>query len=168
MKILGQNITFRVLERLKDLRKLPHGCEIIVLDHWYTVIHFYSKADYVIVLTEGPWIVLGHYLMVTTCQPNFCPSAAIISSTLVWVQFLQMPIEFFNREVLIHMGNQIGTTTKVDEATASVLHGRFGRFYVEIDVNKPLIPCVRLMGRVQRVEYEGLHVICFNCGQYGQ
>ncbi|KAI5650238.1 hypothetical protein M9H77_36243 [Catharanthus roseus] len=69
-----------------------------------------------------------------------------------------MPIEFFNREVLIHMGNQIGTTTKVDEATASVLHGRFGRFYVEIDVNKPLIPCVRLMGRVQRVEYEGLHV----------
>lgn len=113
MKILGQNITFWVLERLKDLRKLPHGCEIIVLDHWYTVIHFYSKADYLIVLTEGPWIVLGHYLMVTTWWPNFCPSVAIISSTLDWVQFPKMPIEFFNREVLIHIGNRLAQLLKL-------------------------------------------------------
>lgn len=38
---------------------------------------------------------------------------------------------------------------------------------MEINFNKPLVPCVRLMGLVQRVEYEGLHVICFQCGQYG-
>lgn len=38
---------------------------------------------------------------------------------------------------------------------------------MEIDFNKPLVPCVRLMGRIQCVEYEGLHIICFQCRPYG-
>lgn len=71
MKVLGQNITFHVLECLKNLWKLP--CEIIALDHGYVVVRSYSKVDYLKVLTKGPWIVLGHYLIVTTWRPNFCP-----------------------------------------------------------------------------------------------
>lgn len=56
-------------------------------------------------------------------------------------------------------GNQIDRAIKVDDATASVARGCFARVCVEIDFNKPLLLSVRLMGRVQRVEYECLHVI---------
>lgn len=65
------------------------------------------------------------------------------------------------------MGNQIGKTTKVDDETESVLRGQFAQVCVEVDMNKPLILCVCLMGPVQLMEYEGFHVICFQCGQYG-
>lgn len=100
-------------------------------------------------------------------EAEFLPPAATITSTLVWVRFVEMPIEFFSRETLLCMGNLLGKATKVDEATASILQDRFARVYVEIAWNKPLIPCVRIMGRVQHIEYEGLHIISFNCGQYG-
>lgn len=63
------------------------------------------------------------------------------------------------------MGNQIGIATKVDEATAS--HRHFARVCFEVDLDKPLVPCVRLMGRIQHVKYGGLHVICFRYSQYG-
>lgn len=37
---------------------------------------------------------------------------------------------------------------------------------MEVDLTKPLNPCVYLMSHVPRVEYEGLHIIYFHCGQY--
>lgn len=98
---------------------------MIALDHGHIVVQFFSKAKYLKILTQGPWIVMGHNLTVTTWRPNFCPAAATISSILVWVRFPEMPIEFFNKELLLRMGNQIGKATKVDEATTSVTHGRF-------------------------------------------
>ncbi|CAN1180883.1 hypothetical protein LINPERHAP2_LOCUS35023 [Linum perenne] len=38
---------------------------------------------------------------------------------------------------------------------------------VEIDLHKPLVSKYRLHRRVRRIEYEGLHEICFTCGRYG-
>ncbi|CAN1801075.1 hypothetical protein LINPERHAP1_LOCUS22802 [Linum perenne] len=37
----------------------------------------------------------------------------------------------------------------------------------KIDISEKLKSKYRLWRRVRRVEYEGLHVICFNCGIYG-
>lgn len=45
----------------------------------------------------------------------------------------------------------------------TTMQGRFARVYVEVDLTKPLIPCVRLMGHARRVEYEVLYIICFYC-----
>ncbi|KAK8614733.1 hypothetical protein V6N13_068528 [Hibiscus sabdariffa] len=36
-----------------------------------------------------------------------------------------------------------------------------------VDLNKPLVPCIGIDGFVQRLEYEGLQNICYNCGVYG-
>lgn len=38
---------------------------------------------------------------------------------------------------------------------------------MEVDLTNTLIPCVRLIGHVRKVEYISLHIICFNCGKYG-
>ncbi|KAI5676132.1 hypothetical protein M9H77_07082 [Catharanthus roseus] len=54
IKILGRNINFRVLERLKDLWKLPHGCEMIALEHGYVVVRFYSGR-----LSKDPAIAIA-------------------------------------------------------------------------------------------------------------
>lgn len=63
---LGRNITFRVFEqKVKNLWHLNLGCEIIDMEQESSVVRFYCREDYIHVLEEGPWIVMGYYLKVT-------------------------------------------------------------------------------------------------------
>ncbi|KAL0313677.1 UNVERIFIED_CONTAM: hypothetical protein Scaly_2911500 [Sesamum calycinum] len=57
---------------------------------------------------------------------------------------------------------------KVDETTMAASRGRYARVCVEVDLTKPLVSMITLLGFAQAVEYEGLHQICFDCGKYGQ
>lgn len=47
------------------------------------------------------------------------------------------------------------------------VRGKFARVCGEIDLDNPRILFVSVMGHIQLYEYEGLHQICFGCGQYG-
>lgn len=38
---------------------------------------------------------------------------------------------------------------------------------MEVDFKKPLVHLISVMGHVQSVEYEGIHMVCFGCGEYG-
>lgn len=40
----------------------------------------------------------------------------------------------------------------------------FARICVEIDLQKPLVPMVHILGHGQTIKYEDLHMICFECG----
>ncbi|KAK5786018.1 hypothetical protein PVK06_040642 [Gossypium arboreum] len=51
--------------------------------------------------------------------------------------------------------------------TDSAAKGRFSMLTINVDMNKPLVSKIRINGRLQRVEYEGLLNICFMCGLYG-
>ncbi|XP_028786133.1 uncharacterized protein LOC114742047 [Neltuma alba] len=69
----------------------------------------------------------------------------------------------------------IGKTLKVDMNTianledkkARVERGRYARICVEIDLQKKLIPRIISASALFNVEYEGLGLICFQCGRYG-
>lgn len=70
----------------------------------------------------------------------------------------------YDKHILARLGNQIGRTLRVDESTFRASRGKFARVSVEIDLNKPLISKFVFAEKVHRVEYEGLHTICFECG----
>lgn len=44
---------------------------------------------------------------------------------------------------------------------------KFARICVEVDLQKVLVPTFELYGRVYKVEYEGIQMICSHCGRYG-
>lgn len=67
-----------------------------------------------------------------------------------------------------HAGNKIERTRKVDNTTLSASRGKFARVCVEIDLNKPLKSGYTLRNRHWKIQYEGLQVVCFHCGKYGQ
>ena len=56
---------------------------------------------------------------------------------------------------------------KMDETTSLVTRSHFAHICVEIDISKSLISKFRLKLRVRKVEYEGIHMVCFTCGMYG-
>lgn len=48
-----------------------------------------------------------------------------------------------------------------------LLRGKFARLCVEVDITKPLLAKFWLKRKVRRIEYEGVHLICFICRTYG-
>lgn len=131
------------------------------------VARFYSRQDYLKVLSGGPWMVLGHYLTITKWRPNFKPSTMEVHTTLAWVRFPTLPLENFDDQSLLRIGNAVGQAVKVDSHTVDVTKGKYARVCVELNLQQPLVPTVLVWGRKQPVEYEGLPKICFKCGRHG-
>ncbi|CAN1147629.1 hypothetical protein LINPERHAP2_LOCUS15981 [Linum perenne] len=65
------------------------------------------------------------------------------------------------------IGDRIGKTVRLDHTTLEGSRGNFARICVEVDLSKPLLSKYRLRRRIRRIEYEGLHTICYACGCYG-
>lgn len=65
------------------------------------------------------------------------------------------------------IGSKVGNPIKVDMNTSLVNRGHYVRMCVEVDMSKPLLWKFRLKRRTRRIEYEDLHLVCFECGKYG-
>ncbi|KAJ8434826.1 hypothetical protein Cgig2_033548 [Carnegiea gigantea] len=65
------------------------------------------------------------------------------------------------------IGSKIGKVRRVDNTIANVERRQFTRLSVEVDLTKPLLSKFRLNGRVWRVQYEGLWMVCFKCSTQG-
>ncbi|KAL4302839.1 hypothetical protein GQ457_10G020830 [Hibiscus cannabinus] len=76
-------------------------------------------------------------------------------------------VRFDNIKLFCHIASVVGHAVKIDDNTAAGGRGRFARIVVLVDLNKPLLSCIEIDGKVQKLEYEGLNQICFGCGVYG-
>ncbi|XP_031131806.1 uncharacterized protein LOC116033187 [Ipomoea triloba] len=168
IKLLGKQIGYNfLLRRLQTMWKPEGNMEIIDLDNDYYLARFENKLDYDFATFEGPWIIMDHYLVVQEWRPNFNPHSNEIEKLLVWARLPTLPIEYFEDDFLQKIGDKIGRTIKVDGTTSPVSRGKFARVCVEINITKPLLSKYTLGEMVWPIEYEGIHLICFNCGIYG-
>ncbi|OMO81305.1 reverse transcriptase [Corchorus capsularis] len=168
VKLLGRNIGFKTLEnKVMGLWKPMGDLELIELGEGYFIAKFYLEDDMKFALEEGPWVIFGHYLTVSRWRPDFRPSEAAIHTTAAWIRFPELPVEFYDERFLLALGNTVGKEIKVDRNTHFASRGKFARVCVEVDLTKPLVPKVYVDDRWTRVEYEGLPLICFQCGYVG-
>lgn len=65
------------------------------------------------------------------------------------------------------IGRTLGTVVKINKLTLAQSRGNFGRLCIEIDLQKPLLPYVEVEDDVYSVVYEGISMICFDCGCFG-
>nr|GLL45962.1 uncharacterized protein LOC109164864 [Ipomoea trifida] len=86
---------------------------------------------------------------------------------VVWVRVPGLPIEYFREDAVKDILAMVGTPLKLDMTTTGVQRGKFARGAVEIDLTKPVVAVVMVDDVPRRVEFEGLHVICFDCGEVG-
>lgn len=110
---------------------------------------------------------MGHYLTVHPWTPSFDFLNTVLDRVTVWIRLPGLAIHLYDKKFLQKLGQLVGTVIKIDSNTASSTRGRFARIAVSIILDKPLVSQFELEGKVQKVEYEGLPVICFTCGRYG-
>lgn len=136
IRVLGKSLSFKILELwIQRTWQLEHGCEVTDIDKEHMVARFYSQVDYMKVLNGGPWTVLGHYLMISKWRPNLTPSRDDVQSTLVWIRFPTLPLELFNDNHLLRIGNRVGRAIKVDRNMVDSNQGKYARVCVEISLN---------------------------------
>lgn len=70
-------------------------------------------------------------------------------------------MEFYNTLALHRMGSLVGKVIRIDNHTEDALRGRFARICVQLDLSKALLPRLLIGKYSQKIEYEGLHMICF-------
>ncbi|KAF7833178.1 LIM domain-containing protein A-like [Senna tora] len=92
----------------------------------------------------------------------------------VWIRVPNLPIEYYEKHILWRLGDLFGKTLKIDEHTLKEQNGKveveranFARVCKEIDLRKKLLSKFRQFGRVHHIEYEGLRLVCFDCGKFG-
>ncbi|KAJ1434566.1 hypothetical protein SESBI_05434 [Sesbania bispinosa] len=151
--------------------------EIIDLDNEYFVVRFEDLDDLQHVFDDGPWMLGDHYIVIQRRQLGFVPYEDDLRRVAVWVRVPGLPIEFYDKRVLWSIGNALGKTVKIDVNTLQErgnVHGdfiidreKFARICIEVDLNRILISKFSSEGRIYPVEYEGLHLVCFQCGRYG-
>ncbi|KAI7982784.1 Uncharacterized protein LOK49_LG15G01612 [Camellia lanceoleosa] len=126
-----------------------------------------KKEDYTYVYTRGPWIVLDYYLIIRKWQPDLKPAATEEIQTTLWMRFPQLLIEYYNEKVLFHIAKTLGKPLKIDLNTVTTTRGKYARVCIEMDLKKPPISQFSIGKYNYNIEYEHLHMFCFNCDRVG-
>lgn len=168
IKLLGRSHTYNFLHaRLQQKWSLRGGWKLIDLVNDYFVVKFDQEEDLNFVLTEGPWIISGQYLVMQKWRPGFCPATAHITRIAAWICVSVIQLECFDIWALKRIGNLLGKLLKIDGLTTAQNRGKFARLCVELDLTKPLDAFVQINQVWYNIEYEGLPEICYLCGHYG-
>ncbi|CAI0468549.1 unnamed protein product [Linum tenue] len=168
VRLLGTRIGFSTIcARLKGMWKPVGTMEVMDLDHDCFLVKLSDDQDYFRALTDGPWVIFDHYLVVHQWTPKFKVSDPLPKTMIVWVQLPALKVHFYHKEVLTTLGNLIGRTVKLDFHTLNRQRAKFARIAVEVDLSKHLIPRIWLDDEWQKVEYENLPAVCFECGKIG-
>ncbi|CAN1744110.1 hypothetical protein LINPERHAP1_LOCUS2009 [Linum perenne] len=165
VRLLGKNIGYSYpCHRLHAIWKPLGNLHIVDLDRNCFLVKFANEQDYFKALTGGPWMLLDHYLIVHQWDRSFRVVEDLPKKMVVWVRFPHLPIHFYHPQVLTSLGNLLGRTIKIDFNTQRAERGKFARIAIEINLSEPLAPVIELDGALQKVEYENLPALCFECG----
>ena len=107
------------------------------------------------VLEGGPWLIHQHYITLRQWTPNFKPSEAITTHLKVWVDLLELPMEYYDKEVLLRVGAAIGKPVKIHPITERRERVRFARLCVEIDLKSPFLSQIKIGQPQQQIQYKG-------------
>ncbi|KAK3212710.1 hypothetical protein Dsin_017416 [Dipteronia sinensis] len=106
--------------------------------------HFNCEHDRQRVISGGPWS-FSNALMVLT-KPEGMGTIDSIQFQLAefWVQIHQVPILCMTKKIGWFLGSLIGEVADVDGGNASEARGKFMRVKVRIELDKPLMRCLRI------------------------
>ncbi|PKA46598.1 Uncharacterized protein AXF42_Ash019339 [Apostasia shenzhenica] len=135
------------------------------------ICQFKNDADRDAIIRSGPWTVAGQILGLDVWSLDFNASSSVGTSTPIWVRLPELPLYCWGKENLARISSDIGAPLWLDPVTANMDKIAFARVCVRVNLVQPLKPGVWIDGPkgkfFQRVEYEGITVICFKCGVVG-
>ena len=101
VKVYGRSVGFNYIQaKLNALWKPMGRLDVIDLGKEFFLTRFCCKEDHGKVLKNGPWFIGENFLSIRPWEPNFKPSMMNVSSIVVWIRLNELPIEYYELEVL--------------------------------------------------------------------
>lgn len=153
--------------------------------HWKTKgsidLHLWSKGFFTVVFKNiedkdrvfevGPYFFVATSLYMKPWRMNFVSERETFTSVLVWVRLYPLPLDYWQTESLIAIGNKLGRFIKAAQATRRGKYTSFERIYVEMDLSRALPDEVILEvcdeEWVETVDYEHIPFRCRKCHEHG-
>ncbi|XP_024626752.1 uncharacterized protein [Medicago truncatula] len=154
-------------DRFQKVWKLHRGFEIMDNDNGLYMMKLDQLADKEKIISGGPWMIFDQCLAVSYWLSEFSSPNAKIEHIMVRVRFPCLNLVYYDEIFLLAIASTIGRPIKVDTNTLKVERGRFSRVCVEVDLTVPAVGKIWVNGHLYKVQHEGLHLICTNCGCYG-
>jgi len=102
---------------------------------------------------------------------NFVPKKGTFASVPVWVRLYSLPLDYWQNESLMAIGNKLGNFVKASEATRRGKYTSFARICVEIELSGALLEEIILEvfdeEWVQIVDYDHIPFRCHKCHEHG-
>lgn len=168
IKMFSGNVGYMgLMRKLKKKWNLKGELALADIGCKFFVARFTNVGDYNYVLTQGPWMIDDNYLTIRKWIPNFIPDESPIKVLTTWVRIPHLAVEYFDVNFLHKIGSKIGKVLRIDKSTAQAERGQFTRLSVEIDLSRPLLSKFWLKGKIWRIQYEGIRMVCYKCGKLG-
>ncbi|CAI0381495.1 unnamed protein product [Linum tenue] len=161
VKGLGRRVSYMTLARRLNAIWARHGeVQISDMRNGCFLVRFRSQKDYEWATMGGPWLLGDTYLTVHRWFKGFNPWKTVVTSTMVWAQLPELPIEFINKEAVMKIAEWLGRPVRVDRATELGARGKYARVFVEVDLTQSLLSQFKIEGVTYLVQYEGLDDLC--------
>lgn len=141
----------------------------------WIIFKFLSEADRTKVVNGGPYRIFNRPLLIRDMPREFTFGDDLLFKVPIWIQFPNLPIDYWTDEGLSKIGSMIGNPLASDSLTRSREHLAYARILVEIDISKDLkslpesLPLVTTDGKDfdQKVCYELIPYFCDHCKVVG-
>ena len=80
----------------------------------YYLVRFSNERDVEYALTEGPWTVMGQYLIVQQWSPSFDVATNKIEKIVAWIRLAEMNIHFYHKNIIRRLGEIVCPVVKMD------------------------------------------------------
>ncbi|KAK8554301.1 hypothetical protein V6N12_031266 [Hibiscus sabdariffa] len=98
VKDLRCRIGFNTLyNKIFNIWKSTHPLKPIDIENNYFLVKFFTCSDYLKVITDGPWIIFGHYLTIEPWSTYFSTSQSHPSRIMAWICLLGLWITCYKR-----------------------------------------------------------------------
>ncbi|KAK9119441.1 hypothetical protein Scep_017534 [Stephania cephalantha] len=155
--VMGRTVNTNYLSsRLQLTWNLTGEMAILDIGHGYFITKFETNEDYLRLLTESPWVVMDHYIVVYKWQSNFQAENADIHTAPVWIRLQDISMECYDEPIFHRIGNLICKYIRSDRTTMLAEKGRFAPICVEVDLKMPLTTKVTIVGRTSKVLEGGI------------
>ncbi|KDO43811.1 hypothetical protein CISIN_1g044430mg, partial [Citrus sinensis] len=90
------------------------GFTVVDLAQDYYLVRFSNERDVEYALTEGPWTVMGQYLIVQQWSPSFDVATNKIEKIVAWIRLAEMNIHFYHKNIIRRLGEIVCPVVKMD------------------------------------------------------
>lgn len=156
--------TTSLRDKLDWVWKLNGHIQLAPMGNNFFILNFDLLEDRWRALLHGPCIIFGHFISIRTWVPRFSPTTAskdVFSP--IWIKLPGLPIEFFDRRLLVDIAKGLGTFLGIDGATHSLTKITYARICVLCNLSQHLPSSITVDGMPQPIIFEGASGFCNTC-----